>query len=216
MNTSATGGFLTPASTPAPLEDKELYEALQPTVVGVTGMDPTLVRPRWATDPALIPPEATAWCAMGVVDFESDTFPYTAMRSDGSYQLQRNEEFTMFCSFFDLGFGGQAARLASLLRDGLMIAQNREPLAALGIYLVSDASIEVEPTLFKQRWRVQADLRVRFRRQITRVYSVLGVLAAGVDLHTDDGQPTRIINPSSPENFFASDRSKLDGSDVLG
>lgn len=190
---SAPAFSVTPVPLPEPLEDRDLYEVLQETVVGISGMDPTLVRPRWQPEPSPIPLAATCWCAVGVTDLESDTYPFVGQMLDGSWQLQRHETFTMYCSFYDLGYGGVAGRQAAVLRDGLMVPQNREALAANDIYLVSDADLEVEPTLFKTRWRVQVDLRVRLRRQITRHYAVQPLVSASAKLYTDDGQPPRTI-----------------------
>lgn len=46
-NTSATGGYLAPLLKPSVLEDPELTDFFQSLVAGITGLDPTLVFPRW-------------------------------------------------------------------------------------------------------------------------------------------------------------------------
>ena len=45
-NTSASGGYLSPTSSP-PADDDALSSILHDLVVGVTGLAPTLVFPRW-------------------------------------------------------------------------------------------------------------------------------------------------------------------------
>lgn len=182
---------------PGPLQDQALYEALQGAVVGITGLPGNLVRPRWQPEPSLLPQAATCWIALGITDRKADTFPYLDFfppsSPDASYQMQRNEEFTVLASIYDLGYSGQADEVAGVLRDGLMIPQNGEVLATAGIYVVGDADLVVAPSLFKQRWMYRVDLQVRFRRLITREYDVPSTDAVGVTLYTDDGQPPRVI-----------------------
>lgn len=187
--------FLRPAPSPAPLQDQALYEALQETVVGITGLDGTLVRPRWQPEPDVIPPAATCWIAIGITDRDADTFPWQGMLDDGvTYQMRRNEEFTLFCTVYDLGYSGVADQVAGELRDGFLVPQNLEALAANEIYLVSDADLAVAPVLFKQRWMYGVDLKIRFRRQITRDYAVPTVASGQVTIYTDDGQPPRVVD----------------------
>jgi hypothetical protein len=198
---SSTGGYLIPASIPAPLQDQPLYETLQSAVVGITGLDGTLVRPRWQPEPNLIPPAGTCWIAIGVTDREADVFPFFGFFPDGTtnYQMQRNEEFTMLASIYDLGYSGEADTVAAVLRDGIMVPQNNDALAANGIYVVGDADLAVAPSLFKVRWMYRVDLKIRFRRQITRQYSVDAIGEVNVYLYTDDGQLPRIIG--TPNDF---------------
>jgi hypothetical protein len=216
MTDSSTGGYLVPASSPAPLQDQQLYEALQSMVVGVTGLDGTLVRPRWQPEPSLIPSAGTCWIAIGVTDREADVFPFLGFfpNDTTNYQMQRHEEFTMLASVYDLGYNGEADTVAVVLRDGIMIPQNNDMLAANGIYVVGDSDLAVAPSLFKQRWMYRVDLKIRFRRQITRQYSVDSIDTVGVDLYTDDGQPPRHIVP--PGSVFVLDESALDSTNVLG
>lgn len=222
MTDSSTGGYLTPAPAPAPLQDRTLYEALQAAVVGITGLDGTLVRPRWQAEPSLVPEAATCWIAIGVTDREADVFPWLGffppqpagqMNWDApglywdaglswdsippappTYQMQRHEEFTMLASVYDLGYSGEADEVAAVLRDGLTVPQNNESLQAAGIAIVGDSDLAVAPVIFKTRWMYRVDLRVRFRRQITRYYQVLPLAGAGVELYTDDGQPPRVVS----------------------
>lgn len=197
MTDSATGGYLTPAPTPAPPQDRALYEVLQAAVVGITGLDGKLVRPRWQPEPSLVPEAATCWIALGVTEREADTFPFQGYFPGTSledpYQMQRHEEFTMLASVYDLGYSGEADEVAAVLRDGLMVPQNNEALQAQRIVIVGDSDLAVAPTLFKTRWMYRVDLRCRFRRQITRDYPVLPIQTAGVILYTDDGQPPRTL-----------------------
>lgn len=188
-NTSATGGVLTPATSPAPLEGAALLAFIQGWIVGLTGMDGKLVRPRWQPEAPVIPDEGTAWAAIGLGTRSSDTYPFVGNKTpDGSpgYSLARQEEIPVLCSFYDLGSGGQADALAALLRDQTAIAQNRELLRANNFAFVSCGELTPVPSLLKTRWLYRVDVPITLRRQINRSYPVLLVETADIDLKANN------------------------------
>jgi hypothetical protein len=181
-NTSLTGGYLAPEATPAPLEGQELLRFLQQYVVGITGLDGELVRPRWQPEPPNIPNAGVAWAAIGVSMRVADTFPFVGSVDRpvglGSVQMQNHEVLSMLCSFYDLGAAGLADSYASRLRDGVQIAQNREPLFNAGMGLVDVSDMIPVPVLLKMRWLYRVDLTVRIRRVVVREYPVRTVVEA--------------------------------------
>lgn len=181
-NTSATGGELLPASVSVPDFDLELDKALQPVVSGVTGLSGDLVRPRWQPTHPRMPEIGIDWCAIGVIDVQPDDNP--AMMHDpageGHDDLIRHEVLTVLASFY----GPHAARHAGLLRDGLYVAQNREPLDAAGIGLVSTDSIRMVPALVNEQWQRRADISITLRRIVRRSYPVLNILSAPGSIDT--------------------------------
>ena len=200
---SSTGGYLLPASTPAPLEGQALLRFLQQVVVNITGMPGPMVRPRWQQSPADIPASGTAWCAVGVMSRSSDTFPYVdydaAGPSGGGGVLQRHETLEVLCSFYDQGYDGQADNYAELLRDGLSIAQNREVFFLNSFGLIETTELMAVPSLTKDRWMYRVDFKMRLRRRIDRSYDVQSV--EGVEngvIHTDVGYPDQNIQVLPP------------------
>jgi hypothetical protein len=195
MTDSSTGGYLIPSAAPAPLEGQALLDFLQGVIVGITGLDGTLVRPYFQGEPPNMPDEGTAWCAFRIAARPSDKFAYLKHNADGqgADALQRHETLHVLCSFYDLGSGGLADGFASLLRDGLSIAQNREALTLHNMGLAWTGEIIPVPVIVKTRWLYRVDLEVVIRRQIDRVYPVLTVLSAQTTLVTDGGL-TRQIN----------------------
>lgn len=180
-NTSASGGYLTPVGT-APLEGEALWDFIQTVIVGITGLDGKMVRPRWQPEPPNIPLAGDAWCAFSILDRPSDTFPQVvhvtnATYPDGADQLQRQEELNVLASFYDLGSGGLADQYAAQLRDGLVISQNREALQAQGFDFGYSGQPEPVPSLVQVRWLYRVDLAMTFRRQINRTYQVLDLKA---------------------------------------
>lgn len=192
---SSTGGYLSPAQAPAPLEGQALSRFLQQWIVGITGLPGTLVVPAWQPEPPSIPVAGTAWAAFKIARRPSDEYPFIGHNSagNGSDTLQRHEELELLLSFYDLGVNGQADNLAAVFRDGTAIAQNRETLTNAGMGLVRVGQALAVPVLFKMRWQYRVDIEAVIRRQINRTYSVLSLQVAHANLYTDTGIPPQTI-----------------------
>lgn len=183
MTDSSTGGYLAPTSPP-PATDDALDDQIQAAVVGITGLDGTLVRPRWQPKPPKQPPAAANWCAIGVTSMDADTYAWVGHHPDGDGydEMQHHVTFDVLASFY--GPAGQA--YAGLLRDGLQIAQNREALYLQGISFVDASKIIAAPALINEQWVRKYDLTVTLRTQITRTYAVLNLLEASGSISTQN------------------------------
>lgn len=187
-NTSASGGPMTPQPTPAPLEGSALLDIIQETLVALTGLDPTLVRPRDQTEPPNIPTAGTCWLAFGIQARPSDTVPVIQHDPAGNAGLgqddfQRQEELRVLCSFYDTGSSGLAYGTAALLRDGLSVPQNMEALQiAANINLGWTGELTPLPVVTKMQWQYRVDMMICFRRQIDRVYRTENQASAGIGL----------------------------------
>lgn len=189
-NTSATGGYLTPVGT-APLDGDPLLDAVQAAIVGITGMDGTLVRPSPQPDPPPQPPAGTDWCSFQVTRREGDDFPSIVHdgTGDGSDTLTRHETVEMLASFI----GPACQANASVLRDGFYIPQNIEALMRSGIALLDVGEPVSVPDLVNLQWINRCDLAFRLRRQTERTYQVLNLVsAAGVLQGETISQPWQV------------------------
>lgn len=198
-NTSATGGYLLPAAAPAPLEGRALLRFFQQIIVGITGLDGTMVRPYWQEEPPDVPDEGEAWVAFKISRRPSDEYPFVGRLpyapEDGNDHLQRHEALDILSSFYDTGStglndsGGLADSYASLFKDGLAVPQNREPLYLTGMGLTKVGSVLTVPVLFKKRWQNRVDFEWTVNRQIDRVYPVGIITSATGTIYTDTGLP---------------------------
>ena len=77
-NTSATGDVLSPVLDTPPEYDDDLDALFQPIVAQITGLDGSLVRPRWQPTVGKVPTPnpGTDWCAIGVTTITPDANPY--------------------------------------------------------------------------------------------------------------------------------------------
>lgn len=174
-NTSATGGFLLPTST-APAEDQALEDFIHDLIVGVTGIDATLVRPRWQPTPPKQPSANTDWCAFGVTETDADEYASrvhdpAADSGNGVDNVHRHSTVSILASFY--GPNGQGN--ASLLRDGLQVPQNRETLYGASMGFLEASRIIVAPALINAQWVRRFDITVLLRREVVRTFAVQNV-----------------------------------------
>lgn len=192
-NTSATGGYLLPSNVAhVPVEDLALVLVFQALVVGLTGLDGALVRPRWQPKPPNMPPIDASWVALGIFDQQRDTFAYVEHDGRGAGQdiVQRNELVEMLCSFY----GPDAGKNAGLVSDGLMVAQNREVLQQNSMGLVSVGEIQAVPALINNQWYNRLDMKITVRREILRTYPVLNILSVVGTIAAEGAVETLVLD----------------------
>jgi hypothetical protein len=169
---STQAGYLAPTTLSMlglPFED-----FMQEVVAGITGINPTLVRPRWQPQPPTTPAVTVDWIACGVLRTEADWNPAIIHQTDqnGTDLLLMQEHITYIISIY----GPHSDDYAGMLRDGLFIEQNRALFRSNGIGLVEVSDIGRVPELFRQQWRDRNDLEVHLNRQVRRVYNVRSLL----------------------------------------
>lgn len=195
---SSVAGFIQPSSTSSDyLEDNALDNFFQQMVAGITGLPPTLVLPRWQPEPVNLPAYGTNWAAVGVVDSDLvDGWSYETHdpANTGTDQTATWEYLTLLCSFY----GPNAGQYDGLLRDGLFLNQNQETLLLNGIGLIEWRNRAIVPTLIKERWLRRIDRRVRFMREIDRVYNIRNILSVPL---TVSAQPTSGSAPNQTDTW---------------
>jgi hypothetical protein len=187
VNTSATGGYLAPQPGVAPLEGQPLLDFLQRWLSQISGVPGNMVRPRWQAEPPNIPNSGIVWLSFGIMRRPADQFPWIQHRADadGVDELSRHETMELLVSIYDTGSGGHADLTAEVLRDGMTVAQNLEPLLAQHMALLDVGDVQAVPALLNNRWQYRIDLPFRIRRTITRDYPVENVLEADGTTVTD-------------------------------
>lgn len=184
-NTSSTGGYITPIVSYNAADDAAFDLVLSGLVVGITGFPQNLVRPRWQPTPAIMPESTVDWCAIGVIDEDSEcniasihnsVIPSTANppdpTGDGSTTTYEYGTDEILVSFY----GPNARANAKLFRNGIMIPQNRETLILQDVTLVeAPGRITVMSEIISSNTYRRADLSFKLRRTITRVWPVQNI-----------------------------------------
>lgn len=175
-----------------PLAGQDLDDFMQQAVAGITGLPGNLVRPRWQVEPPTLPPLTTDWCAVGVTTSTPLGFPFAAEVFDptaapnGFVRQTDTEEFDVLCSFY----GPHADGNAVALRQGLMVAQNREAFQLLDMGLIQTSGRTRVPELLKQQYLMRVDITFSMRRLVHQVYPVLFFLSTPLAETTDTGYRT--------------------------
>jgi hypothetical protein len=196
-NTSATGGYIIDVPPPPPTGE-EITSALQIMVATLTGLPGNLVRPRWQPMPPVQPDATVTWASIGVVSVEADDYPY--LKHDGAAQLvgapgpgvdrmTRHSTLTVIATFY----GPNAETCAGAMRDGLYVQQNWEPLTGVSLKLRGIYDLARAPELINQQWIDRFDIRMELRHQIDRIYPVLNLDGADVNIRQDNGAPDTLV-----------------------
>jgi hypothetical protein len=191
-------GFDQGAWASFPRSGQALDDFMQQVVAGVTGLPGSLVFPRWQPEPPNLPQTkvqetdtagVSCFAAVGVTDSDPWGFPALtelnpgAAAPTGFQRVSDQEEFKLLCSFY----GPAADAYATVLRLGLMVAQNRECLQLLGIGLQQTSGRRLVPSLVQGRNLRRVDITCTFMREVQIFYPVLYLTSSPVSLTTDTG-----------------------------
>lgn len=181
-NTSATGGYLTPTSTP-PLNDDGLADFMHDVIVGVTGIANGNVRPAFQKNPPARPSHSVNWCGFRIDNQIPEAGgAYIEEKTGGAGATQqRHESFELACAFY----GPNCRGYAQALRDNLEIQQNREFMYLAGMAFIDAGPLSQNAEQVHEEWYDRADIVLTFRRQLDRDYSILSFASANGTIHTE-------------------------------
>jgi hypothetical protein len=179
---SRTAGYLAPNDPlppgpplGGPLTGDTWEDFIHDLVAGITGLDNTLVRPRWQEEPPLRPDISVNWVAFGIMSTTTDFAPvfiHIDDGADGYDALQQMEEDTILCSFY----GPDNEKYCSYLQRGLWVDQNHAIMRTNAVGLVSVGGMTRAADLIKERWWPRSDVEFVVRREIRYDYKVLNLL----------------------------------------
>jgi hypothetical protein len=194
-NDSTTAGHITPTGT-APAADLDLDTILQNIVAGLTGLDGTLVRPRYQPVTPKEKPISTTWAAVAATNVYPDSSPAIVHdpTGDGQDTLIRHERIEGLLTTY----GPQGQQYAEMFRDGFWLSQNAAMLDEYNMSFVDVGPIRSLHEYVNQQARRRCDLTFTLRRKITRTYGIKNILSADVELIIDT-PPVDVIIPIASE-----------------
>lgn len=187
--------YLKPQNTRALPNGFTLDQFIQTVLVGVSGIDPQLVRPEWQKDGPKIPDVGVNWLAYGITQAPPDANGYIGMNGDGVMLSQRHADLMVMCAFY----GPQALDYATIVRDGFQIPNNRSQLSLANMGFVSTGAPLHIPDLVNERWVNRYQLEIRLRIETERTYDILSLLGAHGTINTVVGTQEQSSNWETPE-----------------
>lgn len=166
-----------------PVREDDIEDTIQAIVVGILRFPGSLVRPRWQVNDPNQPTADTDWCALGIVDRETQGYPYVRHERGGPSILYRWVTLTVLVSMY----GPNATDNAERLRDALYINQSWDSLSLLNIRFIEAVGVTLVPDLVNTQWINRADLRIRFTMEQTRSYRILDIASSDGTITTDTG-----------------------------
>ncbi len=163
---SSQAGYLDP--TASPLEGDALNKVLHDAIVGLTGINGKLVRPRWVPEPSTQPSFDENWVAFGIPRTVPDYASYEEVIVDGVTQIQRDELLFVLHSFY----GPNCKALAERMRNALDVSQNRAALRAAGLLFKEAQEPVVLPALLKEKWVKRVDITIVYARRAIHTYAI--------------------------------------------
>jgi len=194
-NTSATGGYVLPTTTQGLPGNLSLEQFIQTVLVGVSGIQGELVRPRWQVAPPKQPDIATNWMAFGVRESDPQANSYVWLNEDDKNVSSRHETLDVMCAIY----GPKAMDYAGLIRDGFQIQQNLEALRKANMGFVNVGKTFHIPDLVNERFINRIEMSVFLRRQVQRTYPILPILSVNGTIHTVLGNEEYLMEFKSPE-----------------
>lgn len=173
---STKAGYLLPVGDLPPY-DADLERLISRWIRGVTGLETSLVYPRWTDPQKTIPKNGTTWCAFGITTVPDGDSP-AFIQSEENTEQWVHETIEVLCCFY----GPLGMTVAALFKSGILVPQNNAQLNKSGLTLKHCGSIYNLPELINNQWVRRYDLSIQLRRKVVRTYNVKSFLDGDVTL----------------------------------
>lgn len=170
-----------------------LTQFIQAVLVGISGIDGTLVRPQWQVEPPKSPDILVNWMAFGISVASPNANLYIETDNAGVTRTQRMETLEIASSIY----GPDALEIAALITDGFQIPNNLEGLRSAKMGFIEVSPTRRVPDLVNERFVDRIQMSIFLTREIQRVYPILSILSANGTIHTVIGNEEYLLDWST-------------------
>ena len=181
--------YLTPSSSAALPGGLTLTQFIQTVLVGLSGIDGTLVRPQWQAEPPKMPDINTDWLSFGVRETGPDANGYLWTNDAEETVYKRHAQLEVICSFY----GPAASENAAIVRDGFQIPDNLVALRSANMGFTGTSPEQRVPEPINGRFFNRVDVAIALRREIQRIYPIVTLLSASGTVHTVTGDEEYLL-----------------------
>lgn len=174
MSNSATGGYLQPAPNQPFPNGLTLSQFIQTVLVGVSGLDGTLVRPKWQPEQPVQPDIKTNWLAFGISKVTPDANAFVGQDDLGNNLTIRHEKLEIDCTYY----GPNSVEQSDIVREGFQIQQNLAAMLSVKMSFIDYSEAIRMPELINERWFERLDAKLTLVRMVQRVYPILSFISA--------------------------------------
>jgi len=166
MNSSKTGGYLLPED--ATLTGQAYTRLIQQFLVGVTGLDGTLVRPADQKDPPPVPESSIDWLAFRLTSITPGDNAYQKPGEE-TLETQRHNTQTLQLMFYGPACSDNAMRFL----DAIQISQNRDVIRREGVTIADwGEPLNMSEIVNGQTyWR--CDVQMQIAREEKRIFQIM-------------------------------------------
>ena len=177
---STVAGYIRPSNISKPPNRLTLLQFIQTVLVGLSGIDGSLVRPKWQPKPPPQPDPETNWIAFGIIEDEPTFNGAIVTDNAGVTTQQRQRKLTIQTSFY----GPNALDFIELVQDGFQLGQNLAALKSANMGLTETTRAIHIPELVNEVWIDRYEMSVILQREVISTYPIVTITSASGTIFT--------------------------------
>jgi hypothetical protein len=151
-----------------------IYYLVHDYIVGLSGLDNTLVRPMYQPNPPTIPDFGTDWIGINIKTTDMNGSSYQVLNKDDILTLRRDVTFEISLAIY----GTNSFRVSTQIRSGMELTQNTEIFRPYNIAFGTHGKLVRSPELHNQRWLERYNLDFTLNYVAVNNTSILSIISA--------------------------------------
>ena len=189
---SSTGGYLllVPEALPNGLT---LVQFIQQLIVGITGLNGSLVREKYQTNAPKIEEVEINWCSFSLSTLQKDYDGFIKQNQSGdNSEVTRHQKLIVSASFY----GPNSNQIASQFCNGFLLSQNREVLRSGNLNFNGTSDVTFVPEKKNEQWFKRHDVTLTLTQKEVNTTAVQSLESYSGTIKAQQGDTENIIEES--------------------